>query len=297
MMRDTLASTMLSLLLAAAACGDGKSSLTDAELPPEQPPEQGVIFQSNFSSALGNSDAAQSDGGKWEHLICPESSRRPVLEVVPGSQAGWTLTPNILRVNNTGNPTGSHCGMVQTRLNVPLGHDFYIRTYIRVENEDDFNFHAVNLHYGAMEALPWSIFDPVASVDYNPKFTIETPSGNQYRRWKPTQKLRQREWYRFEWHVQYVNVQAQTARIWPRIYDMQNNLLYDARTHVGIDQSQITLQQFYDQGGVAHFGDLDAARHFAFGYEGRTQQQDQTRHWYHAAVEIRSDTWPGPISR
>jgi hypothetical protein len=167
--------------------------------------------------------------------------------------------------------------------------------YIRVEDENQFNFHPVNLDQIAMEAPLWAIFDPVAGVDYNAKINFRGGDGAN-RRWRPNAKLRQREWYRFEWHVEFVDVAARTARIWPRIYDMENRLIYDASRFVNIDQpGGPTLAQYYANGGVARFTNLANARKFGVGYEGTAGAQDLGRKWFYAAVELRSDTWAGPV--
>jgi hypothetical protein len=255
-------------------------------------PAQGQLFRSDWSTAVGTTDGALGDGGKWNNQICSGDLRRRVLSVVPGSSAGWTATPNVLQVTNRG---GVNCGMVEVTNAVPPGTNFYIRMYIRVEDENQITFHSIDLNaVGAIQAPLWSIFDPVERVDYNPKFTIETPES-QFRRWRPRTKLRQGTWYRFEWQVEFVSTAARTARIWPRIYDMQGTLLFDASGYVGIDQSGSTLQQYYDRGGTARFTDLDLARRFGLGYEGTAGANDTGRKWFYAGVEIRSDTWPGPI--
>ena len=277
-MRDNALRFTALTLMASLACGNRPA---------------GVLFRSDWSTALGANDAAQSDGGKWDNLICAGTYRNRVLSVVAGSTAGWTATPNILQVTNRGE---QNCGAIEVTNAVPPGTNFYIRVYIRVEDENQPSFHSINLNpVGAIEAPLWAIWEPSAGVNYNPKLTIHNPTSSQYRNWRPRQKLSQGVWYRFEWFVEMVSVSARTARIWPRISDMAGNLLYDASSFVAYDQSSTTLQQYYNGGATTRFNDLTLARRFGIGYEGTGSASDQGRKWYYAAVELRADTWPGAV--
>ena len=250
----------------------------------------GELFRSDWSTALGANDRAHSDGGKWDNFIC---ERTRVLSVVPGLEAGWTATPNVLQVTSHGETA---CGLVEVTRAVPEGVNFYIRLYIRVEDENQPSFHSINLNaLGDIQTPLWAIWQPSPRVDYNPKLTLHNPTSSEYRDWRPRQKLRQGVWYRFEWFVEFVSVPARTARIWPRIYDMAGRLVYDASSFVAYDDSTTTLRQYYDRGGTTRFTDLNLARRFALGYEGTATATDQGRKWYYAAVELRSDTWPGPV--
>jgi hypothetical protein len=250
----------------------------------------GELFRSDWGTALGTTDRAHSDGGKWDNFIC---ERTRVLSVVPGSEAGWTATPNILQVTNRGETA---CGLVEVTKAVPPGINFYIRVYIRVEDENQPSFHSVNLNsLGAIQAPLWAIWEPSPRVSYSPKLTLHHPTSSQYGDWRPREKLSQGMWYRFEWFIEFVSVTDGTARIWPRISDMAGNLLYDASSFVAFGEPGTTLRRYYDGGGVTRFTDLDLARRFGLGYEGTATAKDQGRKWYYAAVELRSDTWPGPV--
>ena len=277
-MLDTALRLTVLTLIASLACGNEPA---------------GELFRSDWSTALGATDAAQSDGGKWDNLICPNPYRNRVLSVVPGSTAGWTATRNILQVTNRGEV---NCGLVEVSTAVPRGTNFYIRVYVRVEDENQPSFHSIDLNaVGAIQAPLWAIWEPSAGVDYNPKLTLNNATSSQLANWRPRKKLSQGVWYRFEWFVEHVNVSALTARIWPRIYDMEGTLLYDASSFVAYDQSSTTLEQYYNGGGTTRFTDLNLARRFGLGYEGTRGASDQGRKWYYAAVELRSDTWPGPV--
>ena len=71
--RDTALHLTMLTLMASVACGNEPA---------------GELFSSNWSTALGTSDAAHSDGGKWNNLICAPTYRNRVLSVVSGSNAG-----------------------------------------------------------------------------------------------------------------------------------------------------------------------------------------------------------------
>jgi hypothetical protein len=277
-MRDTALRFTVLTLMTSFACGNEPA---------------GELFRSDWTTALGATDAAQSDGGKWDNLICPGPYRNRVLSVVAGSNVGWTATPNVLQVTNRGEV---NCGLVEVSNAVPSGTNFYIRVYIRVEDENQPSFHSVDLNaVGDIQTPLWAIWDPSPRVDYNPKLTLNNPTSSKLGNWRPRQKLSQGVWYRFEWFVEFVSVSARTARIWPRIYDMADSLLYDASSFVAYDQSDTTLEQYYNGGGSTRFSDLKLARRFGLGYEGTRGASDQGRKWYYAAVELRSDRWPGPV--
>ena len=292
--------TMLPLL-ASFHCGDEPAPINDQPVPVNNDASaepslrtQGRLFRSDWSSATGSSDRAHSDDGRWTDLICSSTVRSRVLAVVPGSTADWTATPNIMQVTNRGE---QNCGMVESVV-APRGASYFIRMYIRVEDENQFSFHSVNVNaLGDVQVPLWAIFNPVAGVDYSPKLTLAHPNPSAIRDWRPRTKIRMAQWYRFEWHVEIFDVANRSARIWPRIYDMAGTLVADASAYIqeAHPDSPLTLQQWYDNGGFHRFTDLEMARKLGLGYEGPAGAADRGRKWYYAAVEIRSDTWAGPI--
>lgn len=292
--------TMLPLL-ASFHCGEEPAPINDQPVPINNDGSaepslrtQGRLFRSDWSSATGSSDSAHSDAGRWTDLFCSSTVRSRVLAVVPGSTAGWTATPNIMQVTNRG---AQNCGMVESVV-APRGASYFIRMYIRVEDENQFSFHSVNINsLGDVQVPLWAIFNPVAGVDYSPKLTLAHPNPSAIRDWRPRTKIRMAQWYRFEWHVEIFDVANRSARIWPRIYDMAGTLVADASAYIqeAHPNSPLTLQQWYDNGGFHRFTDLEMARKFGLGYEGPAGAADRGRKWYYAAVEIRSDTWAGPL--
>src|SRR5688572_6347075 len=91
-------SSTLALVFATAGCG------TPPTMGPSGPPD----FRSDWSAGTGNSQAAVTDDGLWQNTVCPTWNQ--VLSVVPGTEANWTLTPNVLRVDNRG---AMFCGQVE----------------------------------------------------------------------------------------------------------------------------------------------------------------------------------------
>ena len=89
----------------------------------------------------------------------------------------------------------------------PRGSSYFIRMYIRVEDENQFSFHSVNINsLGDVQVPLWAIFNPVAGVDYSPKLTLAHPNPSAIRDWRPRTKIRMGQWYRFEWHVEIFDV-------------------------------------------------------------------------------------------
>lgn len=285
--------TMLTFL-ASFHCGDAPATMDNHGSGEPSLRTQGRLFRSDWSTVTGSSDRAHSDDGRWTELMCSSTIRSRVLAVVPGSTAGWTATPNIMQVTNRGE---KFCGMVEAIV-APRGQSYYIRMYIRVENQNQPTFHSINIFsLGDVQVPLWAIFNPVAGVDYSPKLTLAHPNPSGIRDWRPRTRIRMAQWYRFEWHVEIFDVANRSARIWPRIYDMAGNLVADASAYIqeANPSSPLTLQQWYDNGGFHRFTDLEMARKFGLGFEGPATSVDTGAKWYYAAVEIRSDTWAGPV--
>lgn len=290
--RDVMVLPQLLALCALLAC-ETDTSIPDQAGGTQPPPAESTLFRSDWSTATGTGIDALSDGGKWEDLICAQAVLERSLEVVPGSTAGWTATPNVLQVTYSGD---TNCGQVESTV-ARRGQSYFIRMYIYVQDLNQPTFHSINVNsLGDVQVPLWAAHDVNAGVDYNPKLTLVYPTlGTQYRDWKPRTTIRMGHWYRFEWHVQILDANARTARIWPRIYDAAGQLVHDANSFVPLDPANGTgtLQRYYDMGGAHRFTTLDLARKFGLGYEGVGPATG--RKWYAAAVEVRSDDWVGPI--
>jgi hypothetical protein len=149
--------TMLTLL-ASFHCRDERVAIVNDSSGELSLPTQGRLFRSDWSAATGTSDNAQSDGGKWEQLICASNVRSQVLAVVPGSTAGWTAAPNIMQVTNRGE---NFCGMVESIV-ARRSASYFIRMYVRVEDENQPSFHSININsLGDIQVALWAIHHPV----------------------------------------------------------------------------------------------------------------------------------------
>ena len=118
--------------------------------------------------------------------------------------------------------------------------------------------------------------------------------------WGPPGRLKNGRWYRFEYAMHWVN--STHVQVRPRIYDDANTLLYteDAflqgepfdRPVMWNGQSW-TLAQYY-AAGYSFCVDPSLMGSVAMGNNGQAQAVSTGLHWYFGAVQIRSDTWPGP---
>ena len=268
------------------ACSE--SPAIDQTVGPE-PSGPNVLFRSDWGTATGSSENAVQDGGRWNESYC---GHQDVLSVVPGATVGWSGTANALQVTNRGE---TRCWQIETTRAIPQGRSYYIRFYAMVDTENQTNFHPIAINVGdgvtPTQMSPWSIESPTSN-GWQVAHRYSRLSYNDYG-WKATPVLQRREWYRFEYFVELLS--NQRFRVWPRVYNMAGNLIVDARNYNHLDGGSRTLQQFHDAGGSSPYGNADAVRRFGVGYEGSAGAVASGGRWYYAAVEIRSDTWPGPV--
>src|ERR1700741_935174 len=94
----------------------------------EPPPPAGVVFSSAWSTALGATANAKSDGGRWNIV----SDSAGGLEVIPSTGLGFP-SPNCLRVTARQASTGFH-RLAKTGLGVvAAGGSVWYRWYYRQE--------------------------------------------------------------------------------------------------------------------------------------------------------------------
>lgn len=273
--------------------------------PPPPPPDTtpkplpnpaGVVFRSNWSAAAGNSDFAVMEGatafnpdsgryvgGKWDQSYC---THRDVLSVVPGSTIGWTATANVLQVSNRGD---TRCWKVENTTAIPAG-SYYVRFYARVDAANAGpTFHSVALAWQSAPASIWSI-ESNAADGYDA--TIRYYSGTPYAdyAWKCDNRIALRQWYRFEFFVEALSTTR--FRVWPRVYDAAGTLVCQAANYRHLDGGTRTLEQYNNSSGGVPYTSL---RRLALGYEGTGGNNGVGSRWYYAAVEVRTDTWPGPV--
>lgn len=272
----------------------GIPNVTPIFTTPPPPNPGGVVLNSTWSTALGSGDAAITDGGKWNEVICSGTS---VMSVVSGIGHSWTLTPNVLQIVNQG-PTG--CKNVENNTAIPQdADDYYIRLYVRLENvgTGGSTGHSVSMNTrNPIQGTYWAITDPVANATYYPRVGIANRIGLAMFGYRGP-LLNQNQWYRFESHVEfYDEANPLRFRIWPFVYNMNGALIADASGYITNDWPNLaSLADEYGMGGYGIATDRNLSRVYQVGYEGSAGNNDIGGRWYYAGAEVRTDTFPGAI--
>lgn len=276
------------------------------------PDSTGLLFASNWSTALGTSVAATGDGGRWTDFYCDATSRARVMSVVPGAPFSWTLTPNVLQLTMD----GTNCGLIQNQRDIPPGVDYYVRMYVMVL---DANVNTTNHPYktswrGSNGIIMWSLQsrNPTART-YRPTLRlnhtnwIDPNFTNNYgvEFYGPT--LNYGEWYRFETKIEYVGDPALgRSRAIPRIFNSAGQQIADESNYVYTadvfpSYPQTTLQESLADGAYYQHRTVDGylVGHIhwpAMGYEGPFGNQPSGERYFFAGFEARRDRYPGPIT-
>jgi uncharacterized repeat protein (TIGR01451 family) len=266
------------------------------------PPPIGIVFSSDWSAATGTSDVALRDGGKWNTLYCQQASETAT--VVGGTSVGWTKTPNVLRLQQLG-PTS--CGTLEKVDVLPVSTSHWGRFYFRNDEVGTQHNHVVTYNPGVgapIQTALWNRSGNASGVNifmrtyYQSNGSAMTYPLNVWSIGTPAQsgvdRLQNGVWYRYEWHMEYVT--PTTYRIWPRIYNMAGNLLYDAERFFQSDYPQsgsFSLASWYAAGNSFGFTDVTLARRFGLGNEGPGGSTNTGGYWYHADVAISTSGWIG----
>lgn len=278
--------------------GRGNSTrFTNLPVTPPAPP--GVFFQSNWSTALGNSVNAYQDGGAWTQTYC--SGADQVLNVVDGSTVGWTKTPNVLRIRQF----GTQCGNLEAVDAIPLSTSHYGRFYFRNDETTSRHNHAVTYFpVGTIQTALWNRNGYANGVNIRMRFyyqsdgnptSVSGPAPNQWTLSTGSSEilLSNATWYRYEWHMEYVT--PTTYRLWPRVYEMDGTVpLYTADNYYA-NEGALQLSAFYAGGGTWGFSDVELARNFGLGNEGPASGAESGEYWYHAALALATGGWIGGI--
>jgi hypothetical protein len=223
------------------------------------------------------------------------------MSIVTGGPSGL----NALRVQQRGPLFPTH--VYKTNF-IGQGSDYYLRYYFKTDDTSSAGDHIVTV--GPSLALP-----PGENLTFMRKYGGSTdwrmtlsaygcgnPIGYPLEHWGPGPRLSNGQWYRLEYYVHFVD--ASHMQVHPRIYNASNTLLYDdadfrqqdwaATSFFWNGRNDWTLASFYAAG---HSFCVDPAvmNDFAVGNNGQAGASDTGRYWYYAAVEVRSDTWPGPV--
>jgi hypothetical protein len=258
-----------------------------------QAQEGGVVFESNWETATGISTTAVTDGGRWpNYWEFNNGGNVQLLSVVAGGVNGH----NALRVQQRGS---TYAANLQIDNVLPQSRDYYLRYYMKNSDTSNAGDHIVtadtynyaNLTYMRKYggALSWT---SVLSL-YGCGYTY--PIGH----WGPSLPLVNGQWYRFEYYVHYTD--ATHVQVHPRVYDATGLLILsdaqflqsDFLSAVWNGRSDWTLASYYAAGNSfcvspAWMND------FGLGNNGQYGAADTGQYWYFSAVQIRTDTWPGP---
>jgi hypothetical protein len=265
--------------------------------------QSGIVFESDWSGSTGGvfntllQKLAVQDGAKWP--IYSEygwASGIQILSVLPALGPGGR---NVLAVKQRGG--GSAAAHLIKRDVVPASTDYYVRFYMRNDDTSGAGDHIVTVdpfNYGN-----WTFIRKYGSAAgwrvVSSSYACESP-GWPLVHWGPPGLLKNGQWYRFEYHVDFVN--SNHIQVHPRIYDAAGTLLftdadfrqesYGSASWGG--RNDWTLARYY-AAGHSHCVSPNAMNDFSLGNNGQAGSSDTGLFWYHAAVQIRTDTWPGPV--
>lgn len=267
--------------------------------PDTNPPDPSIVFESDWDTAVGTSTAAITDGGKWPNYW--EFNRGATVQLLavvqdPSGVAGR----NALRVQQRGS---SYAANIQLDDFVAPSQDFYLRFYMMNDDTSGSADHVATVDTWKYSNLTY-LRKSSGANDWRSTMSMYG-CGEHYplNHWSPPVRLVRGVWYRFEYFVHFVD--PTHIQVHPRVYDANGSLLYadaDFRqqdyksggTWNGRDDW--TLASYYEA-GYSFCVDPTFVNDFALGNNGQYGAIDTGAFWYFAAVQIRTDTWPGPASR
>ena len=276
-------------------------------LAPAERYDDGVVFQSDWTTDTGPSRNAVRDGGRWKNYW-EFNGGRPgqLLSVVPGASVNAPGGRNALKVVQRG--TSGYAANVQQDKVVPPSTDYYVRFYMRNDDTSQQGDHVVTVDTWEYPNLTFvrkssssTSWQPISSF-YGCGYVY--PIGH----WYSAKRLALGAWYRFEFWVHYVD--ATHIQVHPRVYDASNVLVLtesdyrqeDFGLQVWNGRSDWTLATYYAAGLTFCVQDYVASHsggrsitNFGMGNNGNSSATDTGLFWYFAAVQIRDDTWAGPI--
>ncbi len=271
----------------------------------------GVVFQSDWSTALGTSKRAVYDSSApygpwtnyWEFNLGDTTVQ--LLSVVAGGPNGG----NALRVQQRGAIPG-YSAVVQVDHPVPPATDFYVRFYMRNDDTSPADDHVVTVDIYKYENLTY-----IKKDNYNPAgwHFVSSMFGCGYTypigHWGPNVTLTRGAWYRFEYFVDYID--STHIQVHPRVYDATGTQILgdsdfqqsDFGSAMWNGRNDWTLASYYAAGynfcvnpspSEQNPDNLTPLTSFALGNNGQNGAVDTGLYWYYAGVQIRTDRWPGP---
>ncbi|HKC41643.1 MAG TPA: hypothetical protein VKC15_19010, partial [Gemmatimonadales bacterium] len=177
--------------------------------------------------------------------------------------------------------------------------DFFVRFYMRNDDTSSTGDHVVTVDiykYGNLTFMrKWAVRDGW-------RFEISLYGcGTTYplAHWGPDLTLRLGAWYRFEYHIDFVDATHVQAHV--RVFDASGTQIAgdsDFRQQAWGQapwngRSDWTLKSYYGA-GYSLCVEPDALRKFGMGNNGQKDASDTGLPWYFAGVQIRTDWWPQP---
>ena len=270
----------------------------------------GVLFQSNWDTALGTSDAAFRDTsapfGPWSVFeVGGTVAGNPNEMVVVSGVAPAGLT-NSLRIQQQGSSANGWCRVAKQNF-TPPSRDYYLRFYIRNDDVSGTSQdHVVQPGINAAQHLDLVYLNKGEFANgWRPRMTLGAQQGPNVTapNWDLTGVLlAYGRWYRFEYWVHFTAPSRMQVRI--RIYDDQGVLVAtesNFKPDPGWGQwLSATLTSYYagtdPGGGITDFGITPSNLvNLEFGGNGPAVASNTGRFWYFAGVQVRNDTWPGPV--
>jgi hypothetical protein len=303
--------------LALAACSgpaaevDAGSTPADAPAPPpvDAPPGDsprddaatgdGVLFASDFGTALGMEDPAVMDQARTP-TWCLRGGAVDGLEVVDGATAGFP-TPGALRVIARLERSGSMIRIGSpwcTGMPIPaIGESRYYRWYYRHDQPDhppDNRQHPIQ-DGNAISQTSWA-FDTISLSDttWEHDYSVQSNSGEnpfELQRWL-SPVLQQGVVYRFELHI--LRTGDTTFEMHARTYDAAGTLLYDDDDYRNAPGTMTLADRptlhFHATSGASTLDGLNA------GVNGISDITEDTPYAHQTGFCVRSDRWCGPYA-
>ena len=276
------------------ATSEGQSGSATLTVVP--PGSGGVVFESNWSTAIGTSITAVRDGTRWgNYWEFNNGSGVQLISVVAGGPSGYA---NALRVLQRGSSPGYAAAVQQDNV-LPPSTDYYVRFYMRNDDTSPSGDHIVtpdiytyaNLTYMRKTSGPtgWNFVMSMYGCEALYPFV----------HLGPTITLAHGVWYRFEYFVDFVD--ATHVQVHPRVYDANGTqILGDADfrqqdwgSATWNGRSDWTLASLYSAGYRFCVSPV-SLQSFAMGNNGQAGSVDTGLPWFFAGVQIRTDRWPGP---
>jgi len=256
----------------------------------------GILFESNWDIGTGLAANIVSDGGKWpNYWEFNGGSSVQLLSVVAGGVNGH----NALRVQQRGS---SYAANLQIDNFIAPSTDYYLRYYMKNDDTSSSGDHIVTVDTYNYPNLTFmrkyggaTSYRIVVSL-YGCGYTY--PIGH----WSPPQNLTNRQWYRLEYFVHFVD--ATHIQVHPRVYNAAGTLIMSDADFQQSDyksggswngRDDWTLASYY-AGGNSFCVDPAWVNDFGLGNNGQQGAADTGQYWYFSAVQLRTDTWPGPVA-